>query len=108
MSCRQIRSGSPVQLSVLERTIQQPLNTLDNQLYHSKHPASVLWCARLLSPLFHLLGDGCRPDVPIDEVIRASGMSIESLERSEGPLGPRTARQMYRGIARRRGRPPGA
>jgi hypothetical protein len=39
--------------------------------------------------------------VPIDEAIRASGMSIESLERYEGPLGPRTARQLYRGVARR-------
>ncbi len=56
---------------------------------------------RLLAPLFHLLADGCRPDLPIDEEVRAAGLSIESLERFEPPIGPRTARQFYLGSARR-------
>jgi len=55
----------------------------------------------ILAPLFRLLGDGCRPDLAIDELVAASGLTIETLARYEGPIGPRTARQMYRGAARR-------
>ena len=55
----------------------------------------------LIAPLFRLLGGGCHLGRPIDEALRAAGFRIETLERYEGTLGPRTARQMYRGTARR-------
>lgn len=52
-----------------------------------------------LTPLQRLLAGGCRLDLPIDELIRDAGLRITSLERYEMPWGPRSLRQMYRGVA---------
>ncbi|MCZ6696422.1 MAG: class I SAM-dependent methyltransferase [Acidobacteria bacterium] len=52
-----------------------------------------------LTPLQRLLAGGCRLDLPIDELIRDAGLRIASLERYEMPWGPRSLRQMYRGVA---------
>jgi len=52
-----------------------------------------------LAPLFRLLGDGCRPDLPIDELVRAAGFRIDTLDRHEFGAGPRVARSLFRGIA---------
>ena len=42
-----------------------------------------------LAPLFRLLGDGCRPDLPIDDLVRAAGFRIDILDRYEFGTGPR-------------------
>jgi ubiquinone/menaquinone biosynthesis C-methylase UbiE len=55
---------------------------------------------RRLKPLFRWFGDGCRPDIPIDDAIRSAGFRIERLDRYEFGVGPRAARAMYRGAAR--------
>jgi len=52
-----------------------------------------------LAPLFRVLGDGCRPDLPIDELVRAAGFRIETLEHYEFGVGPRVARSLFRGTA---------
>jgi ubiquinone/menaquinone biosynthesis C-methylase UbiE len=52
-----------------------------------------------LAPLFRVLGDGCRPDRPIDDLVRAAGLRIESLERFEFGSGPKVTRPLYRGSA---------
>jgi ubiquinone/menaquinone biosynthesis C-methylase UbiE len=52
-----------------------------------------------LAPIFQWLGDGCRPDRPIDELVRAAGLTIESLDRFEFGSGPRVTRSLYRGRA---------
>lgn len=52
-----------------------------------------------LAPLFRLLGGGCRPDLPIDELVRAAGFRVETLDRYEFGGGPRVARSFYRGSA---------
>jgi ubiquinone/menaquinone biosynthesis C-methylase UbiE len=57
---------------------------------------------RWLTPVQRVVADGCRLDVKIDEEIVAAGLRIEALERYEGGLGPRSLRQMYRGVARTR------
>ncbi|MBI4168631.1 MAG: class I SAM-dependent methyltransferase [Acidobacteria bacterium] len=55
---------------------------------------------RWLTPVQRLVANGCRLDIRIDEEIGAAGLRIEALERYEGGLGPRSLRQMYRGVAR--------
>jgi len=52
-----------------------------------------------LAPMFRLFGDGCRPDLAIDDLVRSSGFRIESLDRYEFGAGPRVARPLYRGAA---------
>jgi len=52
-----------------------------------------------LAPLFRLLGDGCRPDLPIDDLVRAAGFRIDILDRYEFGAGPRVARSLFRGNA---------
>jgi ubiquinone/menaquinone biosynthesis C-methylase UbiE len=52
------------------------------------------------APLFRILGDGCRLDLPIDRAITAAGLRIERLDRYQAPYGPRIAGPMYRGVAR--------
>jgi ubiquinone/menaquinone biosynthesis C-methylase UbiE len=52
-----------------------------------------------LAPLFRVLGDGCRPDLSIDDLVRAAGFRINTLDRYEFGVGPRVARSLYRGIA---------
>jgi SAM-dependent methyltransferase len=55
---------------------------------------------RWLTPLQRRLAGGCRLDLDIDATIRAAGYRIETLERYDAGRGPKTLRQMYRGVAR--------
>lgn len=52
-----------------------------------------------LAPIFRWLGDGCRPDLAIDDLVRAAGFRIETLDRHELGIGPRVARSLFRGTA---------
>lgn len=54
-----------------------------------------------LTPLQRILADGCRLDVDIDGEVTAAGLRIAALERYEAPWGPRSLRQMFRGLAHR-------
>jgi len=55
---------------------------------------------RWLTPLQRLLAGGCRLDLDIGAAIRDAGFRIETIEHYDAGRGPRTLRQMFRGVAR--------
>ena len=65
----------------------------------AEDPRVARWQERL-TPLHRALTGGCRLDVPVDSVLRESGLVIERLERYRGRPGPKIITQMYRGAAR--------
>lgn len=58
---------------------------------------------RRLNPLHARVAGGCRLDLPVEHLVRDSGLTIERCERYESTPGPRFLTQMYRGSARREG-----
>jgi ubiquinone/menaquinone biosynthesis C-methylase UbiE len=55
---------------------------------------------RRLTPLQRLIGDGCRLDRMVGELIAGSGFTIEQLEAGYQPGGPKVASYLYQGLAR--------
>ncbi len=55
---------------------------------------------RWLTPLQRRLAGGCRLDLDIGAAIRAAGFRIETIEHYDAGRGPKTLRQMFRGVAR--------
>ncbi len=64
-------------------------------------PRVAAW-QRRLTPVQRLITGGCRLDVPVETLLRESGMVVESLDRYRGRPGPKIITQMYRGAARPR------
>jgi SAM-dependent methyltransferase len=66
----------------------------------SERPGVARWQARL-EPLQKRVGGGCHLTRPIDELVAASGLELEDLDRHTMP-GPRVLTSLYLGTARRR------
>ena len=64
----------------------------------AEEPRVARW-QRRLTPIQRRLGDGCRLDRPIDSLIAASGLAIESCRRSYLAGSPKVSGALYQGTA---------
>lgn len=89
----------PAALSEIRRVLATGGRYLFLEHGLAESPRLARW-QRRLNPVQRLFAGGCRLDVPVDQVVRAAGFTLESFERYRGRPGPAIASQMYRGAAR--------
>jgi ubiquinone/menaquinone biosynthesis C-methylase UbiE len=86
-------------LSEVRRVLKPTGRFLFLEHGRSDNPRVARW-QRRLNPIHGWYADGCRLDLPVDDVVRAAGLEIERLERYVPRSVLRPFLDMYRGIAR--------